>query len=731
MKIRLLNLFLALPFLLYGQSSQKKLLTVEDIFTSSKFREKTLQGYSWMKNGEQLSYQQYDTNSQMENIYLFHCSDGSRSLLVDVSLLKLRPDDPPFRYSSYQWSPQEDKILFASAPPDRQYLSRFIPAGNFFLYDIRKKSFVQLTDVNEPQYNQKFSPDGTKLCYVRSNNIIVLDLASHIETPLTHDGTEHVINGKFDWVYEEEFEMTDGWQWSPDGNHIAFWQLDENRVPDFRMTDFITPNSDDIVMKYPKPGDLNSIVKIGVISLDSKKITWMDIGSDNDIYIPRMQWLPDGKTLIIQRLNRLQNKREILSGAIATGKTQVIFTEEEKTWVEEGYEFRFLKKENQFLILSERDGYNHMYRYDMNGQMVNQVTKGKWDIKTVEGIDEVHELVYFTAEAKTPLENQCYVITWDGSLMRQLTQDGFTHAIEFAPDAQHFIDWYSNTSTPTKIGLFDITGKKTWMIEENVIPSLNGYDLNKTEFFTVKTRDNVELNGSLIKPSHFEPQKKYPVLFDVYGGPGSQTVKNVWNGSTELWRQMLTQKGYIIVRVDGRGTGGRGKEFKDIIYRQLGKWEVNDLIEAAQYVGTLPYVDNTRIGIWGWSYGGYMAISAILRGGDFFKTAVAVAPVTDWKLYDDIYTERYMGLPKDNPIGYLESSTFSYADKLKGNLFIVHGTTDDNVHWQNTVLLVDTLEKAGKQFRTMFFPNRNHELQGNNTRLHLFEMITNYIVEKL
>ncbi|MCX6121836.1 MAG: S9 family peptidase [Ignavibacteriales bacterium] len=727
---RFYALIFIIPVFLYGQPSQKT-LTVEDIFHSSKFSGKSVAGIHWMMNGAQFSYQQFDTNTQTENIFTFRCSDGSRSLQVNASLLKLHPDDPPFRYLSYQWSSQEDKILFVSAPPDKQYLSRLTPEGNYFLYDIQKHTFIRLTNVNESQFNHKFSPDGTKLGFVRGNNILVLDLASGIETQLTHDGAEHVINGKFDWVYEEEFGISDGWQWSPDGKHIAFWQLDENRVPNFKMTDFMTENDDDIVMKYPKPGDPNSIVKIGVVSLESKNITWMDIGPDNDMYVPRIQWSPDGNTLAIQRLNRLQNKLDILLSNIETGKSRILHTEEEKTWIEEGYEFRFLKKKNQFLKFSERDGYNHIYRYNMNGKMVNQVTKGKWDVSSLDGIDEVNELIYFTAGVKTPIEKQFYVVTMDGSSMHQLTQDGFSHSIDIAPDAQHFIDKYSNTTTPTKTALYDITGKSKWMIEKNLIPSLNEYDLNTTEFFTFKTSDGAELNGSMIKPSPFESQKKYPVLFEVYGGPGSQSVTNTWGGSTALWQHMLAQRGYIIVSVDGRGTGGRGKAFKEIVYHQLGKWEVNDQIEAAKYLAGLKFVDASRIGIWGWSYGGYVAASIILRGAEFFSTAIAVAPVTDWRFYDDIYTERYMGLPKDNPDGYKESSTLEYIDKLKGNLFLIHGTTDDNVHWQNTVQLVDALEKAGKQFRTAFYPNRNHSLKGGNTRLHLFEMITNYIVEKL
>ncbi|RPI05326.1 MAG: S9 family peptidase [Ignavibacteriae bacterium] len=723
-------LIFILPALVYGQQLQK-IFTLNDIFNSQKFSGKAVSGIQWMKNGKQFSYQRFDSATNSDKIFVVQCSQGTRSLRIDASLLKMHPDDPPFRFSSYQWSPQEDKILFVSAPPDKQYLSRLTPEGNYFLYDLRKKTLQRLTNVREPQFNHKFSPDGLLLGFVRGNNVMLLDIASGRETMLTTDGAAHVINGKFDWVYEEEFGISDGWQWSPDGIHIAFWRLDESRVPDFKMMNYMANSGEEIVMKYPQPGDPNSIVKIGVVSLESKIIQWMDLGPDDDIYVPRIQWLPDGQTLAIQRLNRLQNTLEILAGNRNTGATRMLLGENSKTWIEEGHELRFLKKDNQFLKCSEQDGYNHIYRYDLNGKQLNQVTAGKWDVRDLEQVDEDRKLIYFTAAAKTPREQQLFVVGWDGNNMQQLTRDGFSHSIDMSPDARFYIDKYSSTSTPVKTELFDITGKSKWMIEENSIPSLNEYQLNKTEYFTFKTSDGIELNGSLIKPTPFDVRTKYPVLFDVYGGPGSQSVTNSWGESTGLWQQLLSQKGYIIVSVDGRGTGGRGKAFKETVYHHLGLWEVNDLVEAVKYLNTFTFVDSSRIGIWGWSYGGYMAVSALLRGSDYFKTAVAVAPVTDWRLYDDIYTERYMGLPTENPDGYKESSTLEYTDRLKGNLLIIHGTADDNVHWQNTIQLVHALEKSGKQFRTMFYPNRNHAIRGGTTRLHLFELITNYLLEKL
>jgi dipeptidyl-peptidase-4 len=727
---RIFILVIAIPIFLFGQSKQKQ-LSLDDIFASTKFNGKRISGIHWMDQGNKFSYQQTDTIKKSENIYVFDTKNSSRTLLVDASTLRLNPSDPPFQYSSYQWSPREEKILFVSAPPEKRYLSRLTPAGNYFLYDIHDKSFKRLTNVNEPQFNHKFSPDGTQLGFVRANNLFILNLATGVETQLTHDGAAHVINGKFDWVYEEEFSISDGWSWSPDGTRIAFWRLDENPVPEFKMMDFLTLECDVIPMRYPKPGDPNSIVKIGVISLEDKTTTWMDIGQNEDIYIPRIQWFPDGRSLNIQRLNRLQNKLELLSGDIHSGRTRTILTEEEKTWIEEGYELRFLPSMKQMLRISEQDGFAHIYRFDMNGRLINQVTKGKWDVINIVGVDEAKGIVYFMAEVNTPLEKQLFRVKFDGSSMQQITQNGFSHSINFASNAKYFIDSYSNTQTPTKMALCDVDGSFRLVLEENAMPVLQEYALGTTEFFTFKTSDGIDLNASMIKPFNFDSSKKYPVLFDVYGGPGSQAVENSWGGLNYLWYQMLTQKGYIVFSMDGRGTAGRGNAFKSIVYHQLGKWEVNDQIEGAKYLAAFPYIDASRIGIWGWSYGGYMAVSTILRGADFFKTAIAVAPVTDWKFYDDIYTERFMGLPKDNPDGYRESSTLTYVDKLKGNLLIIHGTSDDNVHWQNTVQLVSALEKAGKQFSTMFYPNRNHGIRGGNTRYHLYEMMTNYLLEKL
>ena len=716
-----------------GLAAGDKDLTVQAIFGGGAGRGggRGTGAIRWMEHGARYAFQQFDTVSRSMNLFMAKTSEGTRESLLDVSTLKLAPDDPPFRFTTYQFSPDEQKILFVSAPPERQYLSRLTPAGNLFLYDRPTRTFRRLTNVPVPQYNQKFSPDGTRVGFVRENNIFVVDLATGVETQLTSDGAEHLINGRFDWVYEEEFGISDGWQWSPDGRSIAYWQVDERPEPEFHMMDYMTIHDDVIPMRYPKAGEANPVVKIGVVSVETKRAAWMDLGANTDVYVPRMAWSPDGQTLVIHRLNRLQNKLELLSANPSTGAARVTFTEQEKTWIEERYEMRFVGTHGDFLWISERDGYSHIYLFGPEGTLSRQVTTGAWDVSSIAAVDEAKKVVYFTGTVKSPLEVHLYRIGLDVSGPQQITREGFSHSTNLAPDMKHYVDSYSNVATPPRSAMYLMDGTFVRAMEENRPDPYAAYRLGEHTFFTFTTTDGVTLNGSMIKPPDFDAAKKHPVLFYVYGGPGSQTVLNSWGGSNYLWHQLLAEKGYIVVSVDGRGTGARGKAFKEIVYRKLGAWEVNDQVEAAKYLGTLPYVDKTRIGIWGWSYGGYMAALTLFKGADVFKSAVAVAPVTDWKFYDSIYGERYMGLPQENPDGYKESSPITHAGKLKGNLLIVHGTTDDNVHWQNTMQLVDALQKAGKQFRTMFYVDKNHGIAGGNTRVHLFEMLTDFIVERL
>ncbi len=711
--------------------TEKKELTLDDIFNSAKFNGKTVNGVHWLNDGSHYSYYERDTSAKATNIFVYGVREKSGTMVLSTAALKLNPADPPFRFTTYQWAPDEKQILFISAPPEREYLSRLTPAGNIFLYDLPSKSFRRLTNVADPQYNVKFSPDGKFVGFVRNNNIYTIEIASGAEHQLTTDGAEHIINGKFDWVYEEEFEISDGWQWSPDSKHIAFWRLDENRVPEYTLTEWDSLHLQLIPMRYPKAGEPNSIVKIGVVDIQSLSTKWMDLGTNDDMYIPRIQWTLDPTVLSIQRMNRAQNVLELLYADISTGTTRTVLRETDDKWVDVTNDLTFLK-DGTFIWPSERDGYRHLYLFNNDGTLLYQITKGKWDVESFYGVDEKAGEVYYSSTEVSPLERHIYKIQLDGKNKQRLTTIPGTHSANFSPSRQYFLDTYSNIFTPPKIALVKNDGNTLSMIEENTNHALHDVQLGKTTFLTIMTSDGVQLNASIMKPADFDSTKKYPVLVYTYGGPGSQVVLNMWERTSDaLWYSYLGQHGYLIFMVDNRGTGARGKEFKAASYRNLGQWEVNDQVEGAKYLSSLPYVDKNRIGIWGWSYGGYLTSMVILNGADYFKTAIAVAPVTSWRYYDNIYTERYMGTPQNNPAGYVESSPITHASKLKGKFLLIHGTSDDNVHFQSTANFVSALEKANKQFSVMFYPDKNHGIYGGVTRLNLYTLMTNFILGNL
>jgi dipeptidyl-peptidase-4 len=711
-------------------AAEKKELTIDAIFGSSQFSTRSLRGVQWLSNGSAVTYLDVDTSTKATAIFRMNAKTGIRSMVVSGASLRLDPADPAFRFSSYQWSPDESMLLFVSAPPEKQYLSRLTPAGNLFLYSVKEKTFSRITNVSVPQYNQKFSPDNKKIGYVRENNIFLYDIAAGTEKQLTSDGTEHVINGKFDWVYEEEFGISDGWKWSPDGSKIAYWQLDETRVPEYTMTEWDSTHLNLVTMRYPKPGDPNSTVKIGILDIAAGTTEWIELGNNDDMYIPRMEWTKDKNILTYQRLNRAQNTLELFAYDCSLKQSRIILTEQSDTWVDVHDDLRFLKN-GTFTWSSERDGYNQLYLYKLDGTLVRQITKGQWDVDAFYGVDEKNGLLYFTSSEKSPVERQVYSIRLDGKDKKQITSAAGTHTANFSPVFDQFIGSFSDVATPTTITMRRSDGKELFVIESNNIPALKEYMLGSISFFKFKTSDGVELNASMLKPENFDPMKKYPVLVYTYGGPGSQVVRNSWGGSNYLWFSMLAQKGYLVFMVDNRGTGARGVEFKKVTYKNLGKWEVNDQIEGAKYLASLPYVDPQRIGIWGWSYGGYMSSMAILLGSDYFKAAIAVAPVTHWKFYDTIYSERFMGTPENNPEGYKESAPINHTNKLKGRFLLVHGTSDDNVHFQNAATLVSALQQSKKQFRTMFYPNKNHGIGGGATRIHLYTMMTEFLLENL
>jgi dipeptidyl-peptidase-4 len=484
--------------------------------------------------------------------------------------------------------------------------------------------------------------------------------------------------------------------------------------------------------KYPKAGEENSVVQIWVYDVSTGRKVLMDTGKETDQYIPRIKWTQDPGILAMVRLNRLQNHIEILLADAGDGHSQVIYSEKNKYYIPEiddNYPV-FLKSGKEFVIYSDKDGYRHFYLYDLNGNLINQITKGPWDVDAFLGIDNKKRLLYYTSSEESPLRRSLYVISLDGKKKIKLSQETGTNRASFSKGFKYYINYYSSVSTPTVVTLHDTKGKLIRTLEDNkeLQEKVKEYGVKPKEFFNFKTSDGIELNGWMIKPPDFDPSKKYPVFFTIYGGPGSQTVQDSWSYG---WNELLAQRGYIVVSVDNRGTGARGADFKKITYGQLGKYETADQIEAAKYLGSLSYVDASRIGIFGWSYGGFMAASCLFKGHDVFKMGISVAPVTSWRYYDSIYTERYMGLPKDNAKGYDDNSPLNFCDLLEGKYLLIHGTGDDNVHFQNSVELMEALIQAGKQFEVQIYPDRNHGIYGGNTRFHLYTRMTNFILENL
>ncbi len=704
----------------------KKQITLEDIWESGTFYPQTLDDVVPMKDGEHYCMLK---NEAFIREYEYKTGDSVKTILNANHLV------PPGQTESisideYSLSPDETKILIGTGT-ERIY--RHSTRMDYYIWDINTKKLTKLS-TGAKQRLASFSPDGSKVVFLRENNVFITDLTTGKESQITTDGVVNsIINGSPDWVYEEEFEFTKGFSWSPDGSKLAFYRFDESKVKEFDLVMYDSLYPTIYKYKYPKAGEDNSIVSVHVYDVETGKTQLMDVGTEKDQYIPRIKWTEDSNVLSIQRMNRLQNKLEILLADATTGISKVIYTEKNKYYIEIKNNLTFLKDKKRFIFTNDQDGYDHIYLYNIDGSLVKQLTSGNWEVIDVKGVDEVNGLVYFISDEESPIDKALYSVKLDGTNKTKISLKEGTNEVEFSEGYRYFINTYSNANTPSYVSIHKASGKELKMLIDNsdIIASTKEFGFTKEEFFTFKTADSIKLYGWMIKPPDFNAAKKYPVLVYVYGGPGDQTVVNSWGYMDLAWHEMLAQKGYIVVSVDNRGTGGRGEAFKKCTYGQLGKLETIDQIETAKYLGKQAYVDKTRIGIWGWSYGGYMTALCMTKGADYFKTGVAVAPVTNWRYYDNIYTERYMGLPKDNASGYDDNSPVKHVKKLKGKFLLVHGTADDNVHFQNSMMLADALVKANKQFEMQFYPNKNHSIYGGYTRFHLFTRITDFILENL
>lgn len=703
----------------------KKDITLEDIWSKGTFRPKGIDDMRFTADGEH--YTKIDEKGRIVKINI------SKPTEITV-LFDGASSSPAIDFDEYAFSNDEQHILLST---ETEQIYRHSTRSKFFVYDVATKGLKPVAAGKKVRY-ATFSPKADKIAFIDDNNLCMQVLGSDAITNITTDGANNkIINGASDWVYEEEFAIDKCFFWSPDGNKIAFMRFDESGVKEYSFDNYGTLYPEAYKYKYPKAGEDNSVVTVNIFDLAANKTTPVEIGKNTDQYIPRIAWTADPSKLLVVRMNRTQNQLDMLFADAVTGKTNIIYTENSNAYIDihegDGNFFTFLQDNKRFVISSEKDGYNHLYLYDITGKLINQITKGKWDVNNLNGIDEKNGIVYYTSFEEGPMYNTAYSIKLDGTKKTKLSTEKGHNDPRYTPSFKYMFNMYSSNFTPPVYTINDNKGKQLQVIEDNaeLKNKLADYNLGTKEYFSFKIESGDSLNGWMIKPANFDPAKKYPVLMYVYGGPGSQTVTNEYNTGWFMWHQMMASKGYIIVSVDNRGTGARGAEFKKSTYGNLGKYETEDQISTAKYLGTLPYVDATRIGIHGWSFGGYMSSLCITKGADYFKTAIAVAPVTTWRYYDSVYTERFLDTPQHNAKGYDDNSPINFVSRLKGNYLLVHGTADDNVHFQNSVDMVDALVKANKQFEQFFYPNKNHGIYGGNTRLHLYTKLTNFILEKL
>ncbi len=710
--------FILLQIILAGNLFAQKEITLEDIWLKYSYSAKGVYGWRSMKDG--LHY----TVKQGNKIVKYDYNTGmvKQEWVFTVGGNALEFDD-------YTFSADEKKILLST---QSEPIYRYSSLDKNYIYEVDNDRLYEL-DEGGKQQNAHFSPDGNQVAYLKANNIFIKDLNTGLLIQATTDGHKnHIINGGSDWVYEEEFAIVRAFEWSPDGKSIAYLRFDETEVPLYEMAMFegrLYPK--DYEFKYPKVGEKNAKVTLHVFNLATQQSHKIDLGSTYE-YIPRLGWTPDGKIYAIT-MNRMQNELKIHLVEPISLQSKVLFTETRDTYIEIHDHFRFFNGGKTLLWTSEQDGFNHIYLIDVATGKQTQVTRGAWEVTEVHGVDEKNKLIYYESTEISPMQRQSFTISLDGKKKNPITPAVGVNKVQFSEGFQYMLCNTSQAGKPSVFSLCDNQGKVIRVLEDNRIlkEKLEVLALNKPEFFSFKNSTGIDLNGYMIKPRGFNPNEKYPVLMFVYGGPGSQQVMDQWGGSNYLWFQMLAQQGYMIACVDNRGTGGRGRAFRDCTYKQLGKLETEDQIDAARYIGSLPYVDAARIGIFGWSYGGYMSSLCITKGAEVFKAAIAVAPVTNWKFYDSIYTERYMGTKESNPDGYDANAPIAFADKLKGNYLLIHGTADDNVHWQNTAEMIRALVKAGKQFEQFIYPDKNHGIYGGNTRYHLYTLMTDFLKRKL
>ena len=705
--------------------AQVKEISLEDIWNGS-FRTERMEVLHSMKNGQQYSVLNFNRSTRSTSIDLYDYKTQSKvAALVDSKDL----DAIPY-FTNYTFSADESKIILAT---EVESIYRRSTLGVFFVYDIASKQLQKVSDskIQEPT----FSPDASQVAYGFNNNLYLKDLKSDREKQITFDGEKNkIINGITDWVYEEEFAFVRAYEWNTDGQKIAFLRFDETAVPEFSMDVYGQAlYQTQQVFKYPKAGEQNAVVSLHIYDLNKDLTNEVKLEkSYNDFYIPRIKWTSEASILSAQYINRHQNELDLWAIDTASNTSSILLTETDAAYVDVTDNLTFLK-DNSFIWTSEKDGHNHLYHYSKKGKLINQLTQGNWEVTAYYGCDEKNKRIYYQSVENGSINRDVYAVGLNGKKKRRLSAKTGTNAAAFSADFTYYINTFSSAITPpiyTLNSSLDGQVLKTIKTNDALVEKLEAYTISDKVFSTLSINGN-DLNMWTIKPLGFDSSKSYPMLMYQYSGPGSQEVVNRWNDSNDYWYQMLAQQGYYVVCVDGRGTGFKGANFKKVTYMNLVKYETEDQIAAAKQLSKLPFIDESRIGIWGWSFGGQMSTNCLLKGSSIFKMAIAVAPVTNWRFYDTIYTERYMRTPQENAAGYDDNSPFNYPEKLEGDYLLVHGSADDNVHLQNTMRMVEALVQADKQFEWAIYPDKNHGIYGGNARLHLYKKMTNFLSKTL
>jgi len=720
---KLFFLFIAFTITL---SAQKKEISLDDIWTNGTFRTERLNSFQSLQKGDYYTILNYnrDNGSTTLDKYSYVTLKKIETIVDSKDLNEIES------FSSYEFSKDEDRLILGT---DSKRIYRHSSVGVYYVFDITSKKLLLISPnkIQEPT----FSPDGNKVAYTYDNNIYIKNLINNGTIQVTFDGEKNkIINGITDWVYEEEFAFVRAFDWNGNSDKLAFLRFDESEVPEFSMDIYgedLYPSQQ--VFKYPKAGEKNALVTLHIFNLQTKKNAQVDLGEKAQYYIPRIKWTNNTNALSVTTLNRHQNNLNLLFVNGSTLESHLVHNEKDAAYVDITDDLTYLK-DNSFIWTSEKDGYNHIYHYSSSGKLINQITKGDWEVTNYYGYDDSTKRLFYQSVEDGSTNRTIYSIKLNGKDKKRLSTNSGTNSAAFSNSFNYYINTYSDAGTPPIYTLNEAkSGKQLKEIKNNkwLTEKLSNYNISPKEFFSLKT-DNGEFNTWMIKPNDFNPNKKYPLFMYQYSGPGSQSVANRWNSNDDYWYQMLAQKGYIIVCVDGRGTGFRGRDFKKVTYKELGKFEIEDQIDAAKELGKLAYIDENNIGIWGWSYGGYMSSLAITKGADTFKMAIAVAPVTSWRFYDTVYTERYMQTPQENASGYDENSPINHVEKLKGAYLLVHGSGDDNVHVQNTMRMKNALIEANIPFDSEIYPDRTHGIyKGKNTRLHLYNKMTNFIKNHL